>query len=109
MWALASLGTVEARMPPVLCTSDQSSELHFEAAVAQREGGERPRAQQRRECDGLGWIRQAHELWEEGAGEARLAPLAKGRAEHAHVCSLVRLRPGGGTHLIEADGRERSR
>ena len=36
LWALASLGAVEARMPPGLCTSDQSSELHFEAAVAQR-------------------------------------------------------------------------
>ena len=36
MWALASLGAVEARIPPGLCTSDQSSELHFEAAVAQR-------------------------------------------------------------------------
>ena len=34
--ALASLGSVEARMPLTLCTSDQSSELHLEASVAQR-------------------------------------------------------------------------
>ena len=36
MWALASLGSVEARMPPGLYRSDQSSELHLEASVAQR-------------------------------------------------------------------------
>ena len=37
MWALASLGSVEARMPPGLCTSGQSSELHLEVSVVQRE------------------------------------------------------------------------
>ena len=36
LWALASLGSVEARMPPGLYRSGQSSELHLEASVAQR-------------------------------------------------------------------------